>query len=78
MESPLLLLLILIPLGGAIIGAFLNSAKAARTWALLVALATLVAAVLLIPQFNFNQDLTKTSLDKSVQVRFGFAPDNPF
>ena len=78
MESPLLLLLILIPLGGAIIGAFLKSAKAARTWALLVALATLIVAVLLIPQFDFHQDQAKTSMFKSVQVRFGFSPDNPF
>src|SRR5205807_7731326 len=48
----------------------------ARTWALLVALGTLLVAALLIPKFDFNQ--TTTSLDKTVQIRFGFSPDNPF
>src|SRR5690349_12951620 len=72
----LLLLLILIPFAGAFIGAFLNDAKIARTWALLVALATFVVALALIPQFDFHQQ--PRTLDDSVQVKFGYNADNPF
>src|SRR6476660_9140325 len=76
----LLLLLILIPLAGAIIGALIQDARAARTWGLIVAIATLIAAVAMIPQFDFNQDLSRSKrpLADSVQVKFGFEPDNPF
>lgn len=76
----LLLLLILMPLAGAIIGALLQDAKAARTWALVVAIATFVVAVLMIPQFDFHQDLSqsKRPMSDSVQIKFGFEPDNPF
>src|SRR4051812_10091223 len=72
----LLLLLILIPLIGAIIGAFLNDAKVARTWALMVAIATLVVGLMLIPNFNFHQQ--PTSMDDSVQMKFGYGADNRF
>src|SRR5581483_149118 len=71
LQIMLLLLLILIPLLGAIIGAFLNDAKIARTWALLVAIATFVVGVMLIPQFDFHQQ--PTSMEDSVQVKFGYA-----
>src|SRR5436309_11240701 len=72
----LLLLLILIPLIGAIVGAFLNDPKMARGWALFVALATLLVAALLIPKFDYHQNAR--TLDQTVQVRFGFTADNPF
>jgi NADH:ubiquinone oxidoreductase subunit 4 (subunit M) len=51
--------LILVPLLGAIVGAFIQCPKAARAWALFVAIATLVIVVVLATQFNFNQDLSK-------------------
>src|SRR5256886_3775179 len=72
----LLLLLILIPLIGAIVGAFLNDPKMARGWALFVALATLLVAALLIPKFDYHQHAR--TLDQTIQVRFGFTADNPF
>jgi NADH-quinone oxidoreductase subunit M len=71
----LLLLLILIPLIGAIVGAFINDAKIARTWALLVALATLAVSLVLASNFDFHQQ--PKTLDDSVQVKFGYG-DNPF
>jgi NADH-quinone oxidoreductase subunit M len=74
--------LILIPLLGAIVGAFIQCAKAARMWALFIAIATLVIVLILASQFQFNQDLSHVKpqlrMAKSVQIDFGGSPDNPF
>ncbi len=53
MNSPLLILLLLIPAAGALIGAMLPIA-AARSWALLISLATLLVAVIIGCQFQFD------------------------
>lgn len=53
MDSNLLVILLLIPAAGALICALLPIA-AARTWALLVGLATLVVAIVVLTQFQFD------------------------
>src|ERR1700684_17834 len=52
MNSPLLILLLLIPAAGALIGAVLPVA-AARSWALLISLATLLIFIVILWQFHF-------------------------
>ena len=49
-----LLLLILVPLVGGLVGALLPSAKAARSWALFISLATLSLGILLVGRFDFQ------------------------
>src|SRR5439155_15103465 len=68
-DNALLLLLLLIPAGGAAVGALLPHARTAKTWALLVSLAT--AAVALVIAFQFDWARGK-------EIRWGFAKDNPF
>jgi NADH-quinone oxidoreductase subunit M len=51
--NPLLVILLLVPAAGALIGAMLPVA-AAKTWALLVSLATLVIAVIIAFNFDFH------------------------
>jgi NADH-quinone oxidoreductase subunit M len=53
--ASLLLLLVIVPLVGALVTALLPSARAAKTWALLVSIATLVIGVLLAVQFDWGQ-----------------------
>src|SRR5438067_10801834 len=69
-----LLLLIVIPLAGALVGTLLPSAKAARSWALCVSLLTVGAALWLTSTFDFHQDLTQFKewdrAAKSIQVEF--------
>ena len=50
MDSLLLILLLAVPLGGAIVGAFLSNA-AARSWALVVSLATFAISIVVAMQF---------------------------
>jgi NADH-quinone oxidoreductase subunit M len=52
--SPLLVILLLIPASGALIGALLPVA-AARSWALLISAATFVVGLVIALQFNFHQ-----------------------
>jgi NADH-quinone oxidoreductase subunit M len=53
MDSDLLVILLLIPAAGALIGALLPVA-AARSWALLVALATLIVSIVILAHFPFD------------------------
>jgi NADH-quinone oxidoreductase subunit M len=79
--SYLLLLLLLIPFAGAIIGCALP-ATAAKSWALLVSLITLGCCVGLLWQFDFHQNLADFSpaqqMGKSVQIEFGGIFGNHF
>ena len=79
--SFLLLLLLLVPLAGALIGAALPPA-AAKSWALLVSLLTLACCVGLLWQFDFQQNPldfpSAQQAAKSVQIDFGGTVDNPF
>jgi NADH-quinone oxidoreductase subunit M len=52
----LLLLILVIPLAGAAVCALLPSGNAAKTWALLVSLATAAAAIAVVPSFDFKRD----------------------
>jgi NADH-quinone oxidoreductase subunit M len=74
MMSLALLLLILIPLAGAGIGAMLPDARSARTWAVVVSLLTAGCAAWLATGFDFKQDLSKerarNRLAASVQIEF--------
>ncbi len=51
--NPLLIILLLIPAAGALIGALLPVA-AARSWALLISLATLLVSIVIACQFHFD------------------------
>jgi NADH-quinone oxidoreductase subunit M len=79
--SYLLLLLLLIPLAGAIIGCALPAA-AARSWALLVSLLTLACCAGLLSQFDFHQSLLDLPFNqranKSVQIDLGGTVNNAF
>ena len=79
--SYLLLLLILVPLGGALIGAILP-ASVAKAWALLVSLFTLACCGCLLVHFNFHQQLLDFPFTeqaaKSVQIDYGGTVNNPF
>jgi NADH-quinone oxidoreductase subunit M len=71
--SVLLLIILILPLAGAIVGAFVPAAQA-RAWALLVSLATAALAVVLALSFNFKQDLSGANsaqaLQNSVQIQW--------
>jgi NADH-quinone oxidoreductase subunit M len=71
--SLLLLIILILPLAGAIVGAFVPAAQA-KAWALLVSLATAALAVVLALSFNFKQDLSGASptqaLNNSVQIQW--------
>src|SRR5690242_7179393 len=75
MNSILLVLLLVVPLIGAIVGAFMPNGKAARNWALFVALCTLGVGIAIAAQFNLKADLTTTApakqLDQSIQLKWG-------
>jgi NADH-quinone oxidoreductase subunit M len=79
--SYLLLLLLLVPLAGALIGCALP-ASAAKSWALLVSLLTLGCCVALLCQFDFHQSLGDFPFNqqaaRSVQIDFGGTVDNRF
>ncbi|HEY8666916.1 MAG TPA: NADH-quinone oxidoreductase subunit M [Tepidisphaeraceae bacterium] len=80
MNSFLLVLLLLVPAGGAIIGAFVP-AKSAKLWALLVSLVTALVALLMVFQFNFHQNLTgdlHNQVQQSYQMVWGTGDDNAF
>jgi NADH-quinone oxidoreductase subunit M len=65
----LLVLLILVPLVGALVGAALPNPRLARTWALIVSLATFAVAMGLVAQFNWHAPAK--NVGESVQLRFG-------
>lgn len=75
MNSILLVLLLVVPLIGAIVGAFMPNGKAARNWALFVALCTLGVGIAIAAQFHFNLDLANyppaKQLDQSIQLKWG-------
>jgi len=62
--NPLLIILLLIPAAGAIIGALLPIA-AARAWALLISLATLLVSILIACQFHFDYSGFQFSFDNA-------------
>jgi NADH-quinone oxidoreductase subunit M len=66
----MLALLLIIPLIGAVIGTALPNPRFAKTWALLVSLATLLVGVLLVKQFDFHVPAGGAN---SVQMQFGAA-----
>src|SRR5262245_59069191 len=69
-----LLLLILLPLAGGLIGAAMKGTAAARSWALFVSLCIAGVAIWLAAQFNYRQDLDQYQpwerAARSVQVEF--------
>jgi NADH:ubiquinone oxidoreductase subunit 4 (subunit M) len=71
----LLPLILIFPLAGAIVTALLPNARAAKTWALLVTLATAVLGIMLAAQFDWKQDLgaiaASDRLSESFQINFG-------
>jgi NADH-quinone oxidoreductase subunit M len=79
--SYLLLLLLLTPLAGAVVGCALPAA-AAKSWALLVSLITLACCVGLVWQFDFHQNLADFApsqrMGQSVQIEFGGTLGNHF
>ena len=52
MDSPFLAILVLLPLAGAVVGAFINE-RAAKAWAFAVAMMVLLASVVVAISFNF-------------------------
>ena len=64
-----LVLLILVPLLGAVIGAVLPNPRAAKTWALCVSLATALVALILVFQFDWHAPATTTA--QATQLRYG-------
>jgi NADH-quinone oxidoreductase subunit M len=65
--SYLCVLLLIIPLVGAIIGTTLNGAKAARTWGLIVSLATLVVGIVMAYAFRWHD---------GAEIQFPFGPQS--
>jgi NADH-quinone oxidoreductase subunit M len=65
-ETFLLPLLVLVPLVGAIIGAFVP-AKSAKHWSLLVCLATLGVALAIVPRLNFSSGLISDGQGSQLQ-----------
>lgn len=80
--TSLLIWLLIIPLAGAAVGALLPQARAARSWALWVCIATLVVGILLAMDFDWSQDLSaipaEQRLSQSVQLSAGANDDNLF
>jgi NADH-quinone oxidoreductase subunit M len=73
MNMPLhLVLLLLIPLVGAAIGSAMNTAKAARNWALLVSLLTALVALIVATHFNWKS--MPTNMVDALQFNVG--PDS--
>jgi NADH-quinone oxidoreductase subunit M len=68
----LLLLLLIIPLLGALVAAAMPNPRAAKTWALLVSLATALIALILVVNFDWHKPAT-TSAD-AIQFRLGPTP----
>ena len=68
----MIVLLILIPLLGALIGACLPNPRMAKTWALGVSLATLAVAAVLCMQFDWHAHPANAA--DSIQLRFGANP----
>jgi NADH-quinone oxidoreductase subunit M len=64
-----LVLLLLIPVAGAIIGAALPYPRIAKSWALGVSLATLFVTLILVAQFNWRAPAHNSA--EAVQIRFG-------
>jgi NADH-quinone oxidoreductase subunit M len=80
MNTILLVLLLVVPLIGAIVGAFMPNGKAARNWALFIALATLGVGIALASKFDLKRDLTTLSptqvLSDSLQLKWGGGDPN--
>lgn len=76
--SLLLLLLVLVPLAGAAVGAFLPEGKLPRYWALLVSVVTLALSLALLGGFDLNQSLADVKpsecLERTIQLSW---PENP-
>ena len=70
----MLILLLIIPLLGAVIGAALPNPRFARTWALIVSLLTLGVALVLVGQFDFHPKVKAQNTVDSIQLRFGAVP----
>ena len=70
----MLVLLLLIPILGALIGAALPNPRSAKTWALVVSLVTLGVALVLVKQFDFHPAKAAMTTVDSVQLRFGASP----
>src|SRR5438105_1000640 len=67
-----LVLLLLIPIAGAIIGAALPNPRIAKFWALGVSLATVLVTLVLVAQFNWHSPANSSA--EAVQLRFGPDP----
>ncbi|MCC7350184.1 MAG: NADH-quinone oxidoreductase subunit M [Phycisphaerales bacterium] len=76
-----IVLLLAVPIVGAIVGALLPNARSAKWWALLVSVATALVGVWMAAQFDWNQDLsavpTSDRLARSVQIAFTPGFDSP-
>ena len=70
----MLVLLLIIPLLGAVIGAALPNPRFAKTWALIVSLLTLGVAIGLVSQFDFHPKVEAQNTVDSIQLRFGAVP----
>ena len=70
----MLILLLIIPLLGAVIGAALPNPRFARIWALIVSLLTLGVALVLVGQFDFHPKVEARNTVDSIQLRFGAVP----
>jgi len=82
-DSILLPLLLAVPLLGAIVGALLNSAKAARAWAMVISIATAAVSVAMLAQMDLWQQ--PANLEQTIQLAWGGPPaisgqmpDSPF
>ena len=65
MNSVPILLLLLIPAGGAIVGALLPSHRAAKMWALLVSLATAAVGLFIACGFDYHSGTVQFALKPS-------------
>lgn len=69
-----IVLLLAVPIVGAIVGALLPNARSAKWWALLVSVLTALVGVCMAAQFDWNQDLSAIPaadrLARSVQITF--------
>ena len=70
----MLVLLLIIPLLGAVIGTVLPNPRFAKVWALSVSLATLVVALLVVSRFDFHPKVEPHNTAASIQLRFGASP----
>src|SRR3979411_2464954 len=65
-----LLLLLIVPLVGALIAAAMPNPRAAKTWALLVSLVTALIALILVANFDWH----KTATTSAAAIQFPVGP----